>query len=879
MNSTEISNAFKENVHLLGDMLGQTIATAEGSALVDTIETIRRMAKSARSQKAYEHQELADFLDQLTNPEMVLVAKAFSHFLNLANAAGQHNRISRESNDHLSTTQILSRIFADLMKAGHSKADILKCLHELKIEFVLTAHPTEITRRTFIHKYTEIISLLSELELSGHTEAEERIIKNRLSELVTQIWHTENFRAERLTPVDEARWGFAIAESALWDAVPNFIRHLDMACQETLGEALPLDFSPVSFISWMGGDRDGNPNVTARVTREVLLLSRQKSIDLYIKGVGRLFDDLAVSKCDAKLAQKTHGHHEPYRHILRQIMSRLQNTRRQLEAALKYEDWDESFDLESTKQLWQPLVDCYESLCACGMQSIANGRLLSLLHRIKAFDIYLTKLDVRQESSRHTQVLEELTQALGLGSYNDWDESRRQTFLLEGLQNPQPLAPSNWQCSDQASEVLGTFREIARHPPEAFGIYIISMAATASDVLAVQLLMKEAGCKKFLPVAPLFETLDDLNAAADAMRQLSAIEWYRNISGCKQTIMIGYSDSAKDAGILAATWAQYQAQEVLLTVAQETGFELTLFHGRGGSIGRGGAPVQTALLSQPPHSLQRGLRVTEQGEIIRTKFGTTALAVQTLTFYTGAFIQTKLNPPPEPLPEWRKMMDEMADLSCTAYRKLVHGTPDFVAYFQAATPEQELAKLPLGSRPARRRTSGGVEGLRAIPWIFAWNQNRLMLPAWLGAGEALKQVIDKGDLKGLEEMCARWPFFSTRISLLEMVYANADVAISAYYDSVLLSDDAQKAIGSRLRKQLLSDADTVLKMNRQDSLANDLLLARKSLELRNTYLDPLNTLQANLLKRHRAAEEADKDIEQALMMTIAGISAGLGNTG
>eukprot|EP00903_Cladosiphon_okamuranus_P004243 g4241.t1 len=396
------------------------------------------------------------------------------------------------------------------------------------------------------------------------------------------------------------------------------------------------------------------------------------------------------------------------------------------------------------------------------------------------------------------------------------------------------------------------------------------------DVLLVQLLMRESGCENPLPVAPLFETLNDLNNAADVIGQLVNMPWYRGQIGGEQTVMIGYSDSAKDAGVMAAGWAQYRAQESLLKVCEDANVSLRLFHGRGGTIGRGGAPAQAALLSQPPGSLAQGLRVTEQGEMIRAKLGLNAIAIKSLALYTSAILQANLDKPPVPLPEWRDLMDQLSDLSCEDYRSVVRGHEDFVPYFRSATPELELGKLPLGSRPARRKAGGGIESLRAIPWIFAWSQNRLMLPAWLGAGAALQKVIDSGNKKLLEEMCQQWPFFSTRISMLEMVYAKSDSAISAYYDSVLV-EESQLSLGKALRSQLEKDIETVLSITNDDSLMDDLPQVRASVDFRNTYVDPLNLLQAELLRRNR--EQQDDNLEQAIMVTIAGISAGLRNTG
>lgn len=394
----------------------------------------------------------------------------------------------------------------------------------------------------------------------------------------------------------------------------------------------------------------------------------------------------------------------------------------------------------------------------------------------------------------------------------------------------------------------------------------------------MHLLLKEAGCEYTLPVAPLFETLDDLNNADRVMTELLNIDWYRGIIQGKQMVMIGYSDSAKDAGVMAASWAQYRAQDALIKTCDKAGINLTLFHGRGGSIGRGGAPANAALLSQPPGSLKGGLRVTEQGEMIRFKYGLPEVAISSLALYTGAILDANLLPPPEPRQEWRALMEELSTVSCDMYRGYVRENPDFVPYFRSATPEQELGKLPLGSRPAKRRPSGGVESLRTIPWIFAWTQNRLMLPAWLGAGAALQKAVESGKQDQLEAMCRDWPFFSTRIGMLEMVFAKSDLWLAEYYDQRLV-EESLWPLGKKLRQQLADDINVVLTISNDDHLMADLPWIVESIALRNVYTDPLNVLQAELLHRSRQQEHPDARVEQALMVTIAGVAAGMRNTG
>ena len=425
---------------------------------------------------------------------------------------------------------------------------------------------------------------------------------------------------------------------------------------------------------------------------------------------------------------------------------------------------------------------------------------------------------------------------------------------------------------------MDTCKVIAETPQGVIPVYVISMARTPSDVLAVHLLLKDTGCPYMLPVAPLFETLNDLNNASDVMQQLLNIGWYRGIIGNKQMVMIGYSDSAKDAGALAAGWAQYSAQEALLKTCNDAGVLLTLFHGRGGTIGRGGGPAKIALFSQPPGSLKGGLRVTEQGEMIRFKLGLPDLAISTLSLYIDAILEANLLPPPAPQQEWRETMDELSNISCKIYQDLVRNNDDFIPYFYQATPEAELAKLPLGSRPAKRKSTGGVESLRAIPWIFGWSQNRLMLPAWLGAGQALQQVIDNGKMNVLETMYQDWPFFNTRISMLEMVYAKADSRIAAYYDQRLVDKNIQY-LGVELRNQLAKDTATILNIAHDNSLMENLPLIASNIAMRNIYTVPLNLLQVELLQRVRSNEVHPQELEQALMVTISGIAAGMRNTG
>ena len=869
-------SSLRQNVSMLGRILGDTMSDAAGQEFLEKIEQIRTLSKSARAGDNSDQARLKALLLSLKREELLPVARAFSQFLNLANIADQHHNISREMDKEYSATEALSGVFELLQSDGRSPDDIEAAINTLRIELVLTAHPTEITRRTLIHKHGEIDACLGQMELTGLTEREEHVIHQRLRELIAQIWHTHDFRDERPTPIDEAKWGFAVVENSLWDAVPEFLRRLNNTLMEVTGKPLPEEAMPVTFASWLGGDRDGNPNVTAAVTEEVLLLGRWQATALYLKDLEELVEELSMTDCNAALRAVSDNQREPYRGVLRQLRDRLRLTLHALTQQINEQQVPDDSIILSADELWQPAYACYQSLLECGMRSIADGKLLDLLRRIKCFGVNLVRLDIRQDSDRHTEALSEITQYLDLGDYQQWEEERKQQFLLQELASKRPLIPADWQPSDQVKEVLDTCAVVAKQPTEALGCYIISMARQASDVLAVELLLKASGLRSPLPVVPLFETLDDLNRSALVVDQLLSIPQYLDHLQGRMMVMIGYSDSSKDAGMLAASWAQYTAQEALIKRCKESAINLTLFHGRGGTIGRGGAPAHAALLSQPPGSLENGLRVTEQGEMIRTKLGLKAMAIKTLALYTSAILQANLKEPPTPRQEWRDVMDELSTSSCDHYRAYVRDNADFVSYFREATPEQELGKLPLGSRPARRKGGGGIASLRAIPWIFAWTQNRLMLPAWLGAGQAFKELIAAGKIGTLKAMSDDWPFFATRISMLEMVFAKADSGLSAYYDQKLVSPE-YLPIGEQLREQLASDIDVILQLLGETELLQHQSWPRESIQLRNIYTDPLNFLQAELLERNR--KQQDDDIDQAIMVTIAGIAAGMRNTG
>lgn len=874
-------STMRNNISMLGRFLGETISDAQGSDILELIENIRVLSRNSRGGDDKARNQLLSTLATISNDNIIPVARAFSQFLNLTNIAEQYQTVSRHHNDQVASERSIPALFKRLKAQQVPQQKLMEAVEKLLIELVLTAHPTEVTRRSLVHKHVEINKCLSKLEHSDLMDNERKMIERRLLQLIAQAWHTNEIRTQRPTPFEEAKWGFAVIENSLWQAVPEFLRQLNASAVEFFGFNIPVELNPIRFSSWMGGDRDGNPFVTADVTRQVLRLARWKAADLFLKDIQALSDELSMVKCTEEFRQKYGDHIEPYRAVVKELRSKLMTTLTYYDDLLtnRTPRVSENEIITCDEQLWEPLYDCYQSLQASGMRIIANGLLLDCLRRIRCFGVTLSRLDIRQESTRHTEAIAEITRYIGLGDYAQWSESDKQAFLIRELSSRRPLLPLNWSPSAPTQEILDTCRVIAEQPEGVISCYIISMAKTASDVLAVHLLLKECGVPYHLPVVPLFETLDDLAASESVMTELFNIGWYRGIINNKQMVMIGYSDSAKDAGMMAASWAQYCAQEAIVNLCHKLNIELTLFHGRGGTIGRGGAPAHAALLSQPPRSLKNGLRVTEQGEMIRFKLGLPAVAVGSLGLYASAILEANLLPPPEPKAKWRELMNELSASSCKIYRDIVRGEKDFVPYFRSATPEQELSKLPLGSRPAKRNPNGGVESLRAIPWIFAWMQNRLMLPAWLGAGASLRQAIEKGQRNVIEEMCETWPFFSTRIGMLEMVFSKTDTWLSEHYDQHLV-DPSLWYLGNALREQLKQDIQTVLSLSHENQLMSDLPWVAESIALRNVYTDPLNLLQVELLRRLRTnPDNVNADVEQALMITITGVAAGMRNTG
>ncbi|KAI4387567.1 hypothetical protein MLD38_005388 [Melastoma candidum] len=1051
----EISfQSFEDDCKLLGNLLNDVLQREAGCKFLEKLERVRILAQSACNTRtagvvdAAEllEKQLASEISEMTLEEALTLARAFSHYLNLMGIAETHHRV-RKARHIAPLSKSCDDIFHQLLRGGVSPEELYNTVCKQEVEIVLTAHPTQINRRTLQYKHLRISHLLDYNDRSDLTHEDREMLIEDLVREIMSIWQTDELRRHKPTPVDEARAGLNIVEQSMWKAIPHYLRRVSNALKKHTGRPLPLTCTPIKLGSWMGGDRDGNPNVTAKVTRDVSLLSRWMAVDLYVREVDSLRFELSMTRCSddlAKLAHdileeetlaeelsdahiqsssrsqskfrsqqshslptqlplgadlpsctecneagdshypklelpgtnkvslshqdgkgsttrsplkvKGHGSHAapengngtssnglqstvnahgstftssaillqrksfaesqigrssfrkllepslpqlpgiaPYRIVLGDVKEKLMKTRQRLELLLEDLpcDYGSSDYYETTDQLLEPLLLCYHSLQSCGSGVLADGRLADLIRRVSTFGMVLMKLDLRQESVRHSEALDAITSYLDMGTYSEWDEEKRLEFLTRELKGKRPLVPPSIEVPPDVREVLDTFHVAAELGSDSLGAYVISMASNASDVLAVELLQKDARlavcgelCRPCpggtLRVVPLFETVKDLRSAGSVIRKLLSIDWYREHiianHGGHQEVMVGYSDSGKDAGRFTAAWELYKAQEDVVAACNEFGIKITLFHGRGGSIGRGGGPTYLAIQSQPPGSVMGTLRSTEQGEMVQAKFGLPYTAVRQLEIYTTAVLLSTLRPPQPPREEkWRNLMEEISKISCQSYRSTVYENPEFLTYFHEATPQAELGFLNIGSRPTRRKSSTGIGHLRAIPWVFAWTQTRFVLPAWLGVGAGLKGVCEKGHKDELQAMYKEWPFFQSTIDLIEMVLGKADIPIAKHYDEVLVSKSRQK-LGAELRSELLNTEKYVLVVSGHGKLSENNRILRRLIERRLPYLNPMNVLQVEILKRLRQDQDNNK-LRDALLITINGIAAGMRNTG
>jgi phosphoenolpyruvate carboxylase len=872
----------RDDVRLLGDLLGETLRALEGNDLFEIVEQVRALAKGAHAGHADDFASLAAALARLPVESALPVARAFTHFLHLANIAEQHHRIRRRrayQRDAGAPPQRGSceETFARLIAAGVDRARLHAAVCSLRIELVLTAHPTEIARRTLVQKYNRIAHALEIRDRPDLTIPERDQVDAALLGEIMTAWSTADVRGERPSPLDEVRGGLVLFEQSLWSALPHYLRAVDRALLATTGQGLPTGHTPIRFGSWIGGDRDGNPNVTPDVTRRACLLARWVAADLYLGEINALRDELSLQPASPELRAAAAGAPEPYREVLRTVRTRLIATREWIEASLRAaSDLQPGRDVYvDAEELAATLRLCADSLERTGHAHVAAGRLSDVLRRVTAFGVTLARLDIRQEAARHTDTVSAIAHARGAGKYAEWEEPARLEFLLRELAAPRASLPV-FDATPEVRDVLDTFAMIARLPPGSAGAYVITMASRASDVLAVEWLQRLAGVARPLRVVPLFETSRDLSNAGAIIDALLAIPWYRTRIAGRQEVMIGYSDSAKDVGRLAAGWDLYKAQEAVVQAGRRHDVKITLFHGRGGSVGRGGGPTYIAIQSQPPGSIDGTLRVTEQGEMLQALFGLPEIAVRTMEVYTSGTLEAWLAPPPPARPDFRARMERLRNDARDGYRAIVYEDARFLDYFHAATPEAELSAMNIGSRPARRSGGRSVESLRAIPWQFAWTQTRLLLGAWLGVEEALEKATQRGELPALRAMYRDWPHFRSAMDLIEMVLAKTDARIAAEYDRRLVPAELQP-LGAELRGRLERAIGGVLAVTGHDEPLESNPVLRRSIDVRNPYVDPINLVQIELLRRARAHQNGR--VHEALRVTINGVAAGMRNTG
>ena len=884
-------------IHLLGEILGSVIKKQENTAIFDKIEKIRTLSKNSRGSNEglnkQSFKKLKNQISNLTSTETLIIAKSFSRFLDFSNIAESlysihniHDHVIRKTQE-TNEIVILEEALLDVQKNPNvSRNKFFNVAKNISIDLVLTAHPTEVKRRTLIQKYANVNNILDELNniqilKKQNIKREKGILEKKLKEEITSVWKTDEIKRSRPTAVEEAKWGLAVIEDSLWNSIPKICSRFDNAVNKFTNKNLPINYSPIKVSSWMGGDRDGNPNVTSKTTMEVVLLSRWEAASLYEKEFTKLIQSLSLFDCSKKIKKQVGKTWEPYRVFLRPIRNKLQQTQREIEdALLEKREPKKKLLVNSINEILDPLNEVYNSLCSVKCDIIANGLVLDIIRLSHTFGLNLAKLDIRQESSRHTSLLNTICKKLALKEYTKLSEQEKIKFLTREYKSKRPLIPNKIKFNNTDKETWETFKMIANTSNEFLGAYVISMTSKVSDILGVLLLQKEAGVKNPLRIVPLFETLSDLQNSSKIVDNLFKNRWYTNIFSNEQEIMIGYSDSSKDAGKFAASWAQYCAQEKLCSVANKHKIKLNFFHGRGGSVGRGGGPVYAALLSQPPGTVMGMTRVTEQGEVIQQKYGSESMAEYSLGTYIGAVLEATLSPPSKPSKEWRTLIDSMSIISSKAYRHYLLEDEDFLKYFDKVTPKNIIGKLYIGSRPSKRNASKDIKSLRAIPWVFAWTQIRMLLPAWLGTYEALNFASKGKNKKILDEMIKNWPFFYEMMDMLDMVLIKTDQRVIRYYEECLATPELKK-IGNELRAKLTE----LIEINKKiipNNIINQRKAFRKSIKLRNTYAEILNLLQADIMKRLNKKNintKSKKILMDAMIVTISGISASMKNTG
>jgi phosphoenolpyruvate carboxylase len=899
----------RDDIRLLGRILGDTVRDQEGGDVFDLVERIRTTSiRFHRNDDKLARRELEELLDSMTTAETVRIVRAFSYFSHLANIAeDQHNiRNMRASRSDAQTREgTLSGAVARARNAGITPEQLRAFFSTALVSPVLTAHPTEVRRKSTIDREMEIASLLDRRERMQLTAEEAEVSAEQLRRAVLTLWQTNLLRRTKLTVLDEVANGLSFYDYTFLRELPQ----LHCALEDRLSDddATHEIGSFLRMGSWIGGDRDGNPFVTAEVMRGTLKLQSTRILRFYLDELHALGSELSLAAHLADVSDELRGlaerspdtspHRagEPYRLAVSGIYARLAATAVRLEIESSRAPVGEAAPYDNAQAFKADLDVLHRSLLADKSGVIARGRLRQLRRAVDVFGFHLTSLDMRQNSAVHERVIAELIDAAIPGtSYLAMNEEARIALLTNELHTTRPLTSMFVKYSDETFGELSVLREAARAHAR-FGARviphcIISMCKSVSDMLEVAVLLKEVGLvdpsgRSAINIVPLFETIEDLQASGSIMNRMLSLHDYRRFvdsRGGVQEVMLGYSDSNKDGGFVTSGWELYKAEIGLIDVFARHHVRLRLFHGRGGSVGRGGGPSYDAILAQPGGAVDGQIRITEQGEIISSKYSNAEVGRNNLEILAAATLEASLLQPKQsaPRPEYLDAMEQLSALAFKAYRGLVYETDGFEEYFWASTVITEIATLNIGSRPASRKKTRSIEDLRAIPWVFSWAQCRLMLPGWFGFGSAVEQWVEAHPEKGmafLQELYREWPFFRTLLSNMDMVLSKSSIAIASRYADLVPDEALRQRIFTRIKQEWHGSIEALLDIMGHERLLQGNALLERSIRNRFPYLDPLNHVQVELLKAHR--ENTDERVLSGVQLTINGVSAGLRNSG
>jgi phosphoenolpyruvate carboxylase len=886
-----LSIALSADIRLLGNLLGTVIREQHGNEAFELVEQVRRTAKDRRSNIPDAASKLTAIISGLDLDARRVLIKAFSNYFQLINIAEDQQRIrvlrQREASGH--NDESIDDAIKQLRDANASADDVRALLNKLVVRLVLTAHPSEAKRKEVLIKLRHIAQMMSARDRQGLLPREQHALEESITEEIEELWQTRPTRASRATVADEVDFGVYFITSVIMDVVLDIYTDLQASLETHYpGEDWSHLPRPLRYASWIGGDRDGNPNVTPEVTLETLATLRVAARTVYLNEIDFLRQHLTHSADESGVSEALRASVEAEGRLDERYPTEIYRQKMDLiRAKLNQDAYAADQDLLDDLQL------VADSLIQYGGRHTANGTLRRLMQKIRLFGLHLVPLDIREDSRLHAAALDEMFRYYGrTDSYINLSEADKQILLTMEIANPRPFFPMEPKFSEATNKIIATWRMIGqahkRYGKVVIDTVIASMSQQPSDILAMLLLAHEVGIALDVDIVPLFETIDDLNHAPAVMTALFANAEYRKHlagRGNRQQIMIGYSDSSKDGGYLASNWNLYTAQEDLADLCAKAGIALELFHGRGGSIGRGGGPTNRAILSQPPLSMQGGIKITEQGEVIAYRYSNAEIARRHLHQVMHACLLALGKPSASAVrPEWRDTMHILAESGRKAYRAFVYETPGFIDYWQQATPINELASLPISSRPAKRKTAGGFADVRAIPWVFSWMQSRAIIPSWYGVGYAIASFCaDQPDgLNRLRAMYHDWPFFNALIENAQLDLAKADMGIAELY-AALVSDTALRdRIYSEMKNEYLRASQMVCQIIDQPNLLSKSPVMQRSIERRNPYVDPLNFIQVELLRelRHLDPDSPEyKPVQRAVLSAVNGIAAGMKTTG